>query len=87
MKKITIIGSGLVGLTAGNQLAKKGHQFTIFESHSNPGGYIGGFWRKGFHSEIYEADYVISACYYKQTFQKLPDPGIVPPGSEPPRLL
>jgi len=51
MKKIIIIGSGLGGLTAGNLLAKKGHHVMIFESHTKPGGYIGGFWRKGFYFE------------------------------------
>lgn len=51
MKKIIIIGSGLGGLTAGNLLAKKGHQVTMFESRSIPGGYIGGFCRKGFYFE------------------------------------
>lgn len=38
-------------MTAGNLLAKKGHQVTLFESHATPGGYIGGFWRKGFYFE------------------------------------
>lgn len=51
MKKIIIIGSGIGGLTAGNLLAKKGYQVTIFESHNTPGGYTAGFWRKGFYFE------------------------------------
>lgn len=51
MSKVLIIGSGIGGLLAGNLLARKGHQVTIFESHSAPGGYIGGFWRKGFYFE------------------------------------
>jgi phytoene dehydrogenase-like protein len=38
MKKIVIIGSGIGGLTAGNLLARKGHEVTIFESYSTPGG-------------------------------------------------
>ncbi|UCE08281.1 MAG: NAD(P)/FAD-dependent oxidoreductase [bacterium] len=51
MKKIIIIGAGLGGLVAGNLLARKGHQVTLFESHSSPGGYTAGFWRKGFYFE------------------------------------
>ncbi|NPV91676.1 MAG: NAD(P)/FAD-dependent oxidoreductase [Firmicutes bacterium] len=51
MKKIIIIGSGIGGLTAGNLLAKKGHKVTIFESHSMPGGYTAGFYRKGYYFE------------------------------------
>jgi len=51
MKKVIIIGAGLGGLVAGNLLVKKGHEVTIFESHTMPGGYVAGFHRKGFYFE------------------------------------
>lgn len=51
MKKAAIIGAGLGGLTAGNLLAQAGHEVTIFESQSEPGGYTSGFKRKGFYFE------------------------------------
>ncbi len=51
MKKIVIIGAGIGGLVAGNLLARKGHRLVLFESHSSPGGYTAGFWRKGFYFE------------------------------------
>jgi phytoene dehydrogenase-like protein len=51
MKKITIIGSGIGGLTAANLLARKGHKVTLFEAHSSPGGYTAGFRRQGFYFE------------------------------------
>ncbi len=51
MSTIAIIGAGMGGLMAGNLLAKKGHKVTIFESHSEPGGYTAGFWKKGFYFE------------------------------------
>jgi len=51
MSTIAIIGAGLGGLVAGNLLARKGHKVTIFESHSTPGGYTAGFWKKGFYFE------------------------------------
>ena len=50
-KSVIIIGSGFGGLVAGNLLAKKGHNVTIFESHSAPGGYTAGFYRKDFYFE------------------------------------
>ncbi|MDD5066832.1 MAG: NAD(P)/FAD-dependent oxidoreductase [bacterium] len=51
MSDVIIIGAGIGGLTAGNLLAKKGHKVIIFESHTTPGGYTAGFWRKGFYFE------------------------------------
>jgi len=51
MSTVAIIGSGMGGLVAGNLLAKKGHEVTIFESHTTPGGYTAGFWRHGFYFE------------------------------------
>ncbi len=51
MKKVIVIGSGIGGLTAGNLLARKGYDVTVFESHSMPGGYTAGFTRKGFYFE------------------------------------
>lgn len=50
-KNIVIIGSGIGGLSAGILLSRKGHRVTIFESHSLPGGYTSGFWRKGYYFE------------------------------------
>jgi phytoene dehydrogenase-like protein len=51
MSRVIVIGAGMGGLVAGNLLAKKGHKVTIFESHSTPGGYTGGFWRNGYYFE------------------------------------
>ncbi len=39
-KKVAIIGSGPAGLSAANDLAKKGYQVTIFEALSSPGGML-----------------------------------------------
>ncbi len=51
MKKVIIIGGGMGGLYAGNLLARKGYDVTIFESHFMPGGYTAGFFRNGFYFE------------------------------------
>lgn len=39
-KKVAIIGSGPAGLSAANDLAKKGYSVTIFEALSSPGGML-----------------------------------------------
>jgi phytoene dehydrogenase-like protein len=65
MKKVVIVGSGLGGLMAGNLLAKKGHQVTIFESHRLPGGYTAGFRRNGFYFESGTFSFEASASVFK----------------------
>ncbi|MDD4877983.1 MAG: NAD(P)/FAD-dependent oxidoreductase [Candidatus Nanoarchaeia archaeon] len=65
MAKVAIIGSGMGGLTAGNLLAKKGHDVTIFESHFMPGGYTAGFWRKGFYFESGTLSFESSSTMFK----------------------
>ncbi|HOM44032.1 MAG TPA: oleate hydratase, partial [Bacillota bacterium] len=65
MKNVVIIGSGLGGLTAGNLLAMKGHKVTIFESHSMPGGYTAGFYRKGYYFESGTVGLEASASVFK----------------------
>ncbi len=37
-KKVAIVGSGPAGLAAAEQLARRGHQVTIFEKNAQPGG-------------------------------------------------
>lgn len=51
MKRVAIVGAGMGGLCAGILLKQKGHQVTLFESHTQPGGYTAGFRRKGFYFE------------------------------------
>jgi phytoene dehydrogenase-like protein len=65
VKSIAVIGSGLGGLIAGNLLAKKGHNVTIFESHSTPGGYTAGFYRKGFYFESGTLSFEASPSVFK----------------------
>jgi all-trans-retinol 13,14-reductase len=46
--KVTIIGSGMAGLTAGAYLAKAGHAVTVFEQFSSPGGVTATVRQDGF---------------------------------------
>lgn len=39
-KRVAVLGSGPAGLTAGYYLARKGHEVTIFEQASSPGGML-----------------------------------------------
>ncbi len=47
MSRITIIGSGLGGLTCGLILAREGHDVTILEQQTRPGGCLQCFSRSG----------------------------------------
>lgn len=45
--KIAVLGAGFTGLTAAYRLAQQGHQVTVFEKESAPGGLASGFKNKG----------------------------------------
>ncbi len=45
--KIGIIGAGFTGLAAGHYLQKQGHDITIFEKDTHPGGLALGYQEKG----------------------------------------
>ena len=49
--KITIIGAGLGGLTFGALAAKDGHEVTIYEKNSVPGGVVALLEHEGFKFE------------------------------------
>ena len=49
--KITIIGAGLGGLTFGALAAKEGHQVTIYEKNSKPGGVVALLEHDGYKFE------------------------------------
>jgi phytoene dehydrogenase-like protein len=46
--RVSIIGSGMAGLTAGAYLAKAGHAVTVFEQFAAPGGVTATVRQKGF---------------------------------------
>jgi phytoene dehydrogenase-like protein len=74
MKNITIIGSGLGGLTAGALLAKKGYKVTVLEQHTIVGGSATTFRRKGgFVCEVglHEMDSVFTDPNKKAIFTAL----------------
>ena len=55
--KIAIIGAGFTGLSAAYQLAKQGHDVTVFEKDSQPGGLAIGYQEKGW-------DWTLEAFYH-----------------------
>ena len=74
MQKITIIGAGLGGLTAGALLAKRGHKVTILEQHNIVGGCATTFSRKGgFICEVglHEMDGVYTNSRIVKIFEEL----------------
>ena len=61
--RVAIIGAGFTGLTAAWELIKKGHQVTIFEKETQPGGLAIGFKEDGWawslekhYHHIFESD-------------------------------
>lgn len=73
-KKITIIGGGLGGLSAGALLAKDGYRVTLLEQHNIVGGSATTFKRKGgFTCEVglHEMDGVYSNPQIKSIFETL----------------
>ncbi len=50
--KIAIVGAGFTGLSAAYKLASKGHEVSVFESESGPGGLAGGFSVKGWDWQL-----------------------------------
>ena len=52
MSRISIIGAGLAGLTAGSYLAQNGHQVQIFEQFSDIGGVAATIEQDGYKWDI-----------------------------------
>jgi len=66
MKKIAVIGAGAGGMAAAYDLVKAGHQVTIFEKESAPGGLAAGFREPGwdwslekFYHHWFQTDHAI----------------------------
>jgi len=52
LKKIIVIGSGIAGMSAAADLAKKGYDVTVLEKNDKPGGRINYFDANGFRFEM-----------------------------------
>jgi len=53
MKKIAVVGAGIMGLTAAYELLKKGHEVTVFEKDDRIGGMCASFDFDGLEIERY----------------------------------
>ena len=73
MRKITIIGAGLGGLTAGALFAKEGYRVTILEQHNIVGGCATTFKRGDFTCEVglHEMESVYTNPLIKDIFNRL----------------
>ncbi len=73
MKRVTIIGAGLGGLSTGALLAKSGFRVTILEQHSIVGGCATTFKRGDFTCEVglHKMDGVYTNALVVDTFKKL----------------
>ncbi|HUV42888.1 MAG TPA: FAD-dependent oxidoreductase, partial [Patescibacteria group bacterium] len=71
--KIAIIGAGIIGLTAGYQLSRKGHQITIFEKEKFSGGLAAGFKKKnwGWHLDFFYHHLFTSDDHAKNLIKEL----------------
>lgn len=45
--RIAVVGAGLAGLRAASELARQGHDVTVFEARVRAGGRVGGEWSDG----------------------------------------
>ena len=52
MKHITIIGTGLSGLSASCYLAKNGYKVTLIDKNSKPGGRLSYFEKNGYKFDM-----------------------------------
>ena len=57
---VIVVGGGVAGLTAAGLLAARGLEVALLEKQARPGGYVGGFERKGFVFDATGA--FVSAC-------------------------
>lgn len=69
MSRIVIIGSGLGGLSCGLMLARNGHNVTVLEKHSQPGGCLQCFTRRG--SKFETGMHFIGSAAEGQTLNRL----------------
>ncbi len=53
MKKITIIGAGLSGLSASCYLAREGNDVTLIDKNEGPGGRLSYFEKEDFFKKFY----------------------------------
>lgn len=70
MKKISIVGAGVGGLTSGIYLQNQGYQVTIYEKNSRPGGKMDIIEASGFKFDTGPTIVMMPDIYKKTVFRQ-----------------
>lgn len=73
---VVVVGAGIAGLTCANYLVSAGKKVLILEHNHQPGGLMGGFWRKGFYFDAGDQSFEEATI----VFSILRDLGLYDPG-------
>ncbi|MGH7455945.1 MAG: flavin monoamine oxidase family protein [bacterium] len=79
-KKVIVIGAGLAGLSAAYELTQAGHEVTILEARTRPGGRVYTLrepFSDGLHAEA-GAQFANESCHHLMRYIKLFDIPLVP---------
>ncbi len=70
--KVAILGAGLTGLSAAEELARRGHEVVVIEKESHPGGLATTINRNGFKYDLGPHRFYTSNSKIKDFVQRLP---------------
>jgi monoamine oxidase len=81
-RKVIVLGAGLAGLCAAHELARSGHEVTVLEAHSRPGGRMRTMrepFADGLYAEAGAVDYADGSPHVKRYVKELGLESVQPP--------